>query len=379
MNITIDASCLMINQYTGLSKVVINLLKYLPLIEKENDYTLFLNYFHNPKIKKKISFPNTINYKIRLPRRLFDLIWHLDILPIDFYIPKTDIYHSLHIQIPPTKKIKTVLTVHDCRYLAYPQLYNKKDVIKYQNQMALSLKRVDQIVTVSNFTRNEIISYFSFPEDRISVINNGFNFFPSSDIYQLQFADDFLLENNIPKSYIIYVGTLDPRKNLKKLIRAYQKCYQNNDYPDMVIVGIFREEWDQFIVKNLYIDRDLQKKIHITGIVDTKILIGLIKNARAFCYPSLYEGFGYPPLEAMSLGVPVLTSDISSIPEIVDNAALLVNPFDISDISRGLNQIIYDDELRENLIKSGYKQIRKYSWKETAKKYLSIYKKVLNS
>ena len=234
MNITIDASCLMINQYTGLSKVVINLLKYLPLIEKENDYTLFLNYFHNPKIKKKISFPNTINYKIRLPRRLFDLIWNLDILPIDFYIPKTDIYHSLHIQIPPTKKIKTVLTVHDCRYLAYPQLYNKKDVIKYQNQMALSLKRVDQIVTVSNFTRNEIISYFMFHEDRISVIHNGFDSFQTPDEDQTQLLDDFFIKNNILKSYIFFVGTLDPRKNLERLIKAFQKCSRdNNDFPEL--------------------------------------------------------------------------------------------------------------------------------------------------
>jgi len=138
MKIAIDASCLLINRYSGLSEVVHNLLLHLPHIDTDNEFTLFINYFRNSIMTDDIAYPGTTNNFCGVPRRLMVLWWKFGWPSIDFCLTQTDICHSLHIQIPPTKMIKTILTIHDCRFLALPNLYSHQEVEKYKNQMAIS-------------------------------------------------------------------------------------------------------------------------------------------------------------------------------------------------------------------------------------------------
>ena len=175
MKVAIDASSLIINRYSGLAEVVHNLLLNLPSGDDKSDFTLFMNFFRTANSEGGIYYPGKLKTFLRIPRRLVERWWKYNWPPIDYYLQGINIFHALHINVPPTKKIKTVLTVHDCRYLAFPDLYNAKEVTNYRNQMEISLKRVDIVAAVSEFTRQEIIKYFSFPEDRIRTIHNGFS------------------------------------------------------------------------------------------------------------------------------------------------------------------------------------------------------------
>ncbi len=380
MKIVIDTSCLAINPYSGLSEVTQNLLLNLPFVAENDSFTLFMNYFRASKNAKNISYPGTVNHFLRLPRRLVDWWWRHDWPPIDNRLKGTDVFHSLHIQIPPTRNIKTVLTVHDCRYLAFPELYKHHEVENYRRQMTISMNRVDLVATVSEFTRQELLTYFPIPESRVRVIHNGFNPYQPGKDFQKKCVNKFVEENNLPKTYLISTGVQDPRKNLEKLIEAIAKCRkETNDFPHLVISGISYEQWIQSDQANRAKELGIFDNIHLIGFVGKDILWGLTQKALALCYPSLYEGFGFPPLEAMSLGVPVLAGKNSAIPEITGKAACLVDPMNINDIAKGLNRIVYDNEYRRILIESGYRQIKKYSWRKAATDYISLYQEALTS
>lgn len=367
----------MLNRFSGLSEVVHNLLLQLPLIDSYHQFELFINYFRSSDTKRDISYPGTVNRLCRVPRRLMGWWWQLDRPAIDFYLNDTDIYHSLHIQIPPTKQIKTILTVHDCRYLAHPEFYMFHEIEKYRQQMSTSLKRVDMVATVSEFTRQEVIHHFSFPQDRIRVIHNGFTPIQIEKGHNQEKLKQFIENKNLPQSYLIYAGVLDPRKNLGRLIEAVAQCKKiTNDFPDLILVGISAKDWagSEYGVRAKALG--IFNQIHACGAVEKGILVGLIQKAHALCYPSIYEGFGFPPLEAMSLGVPVLAGNSSSIPEIVGPATCLVDPLNVEEIAQGLQKVVFDSDYRRELVDLGYQQIKKYSWQKAAAKHIDLYKEV---
>lgn len=380
MKITVDASCLLINRYSGLSEVVHNLLLQLPLVDTNNQYALFMNYFRSTNAENEIYYPGTINLFCKVPRRIMAWWWKFNWPPIDFYLTEADLFHSFHIQIPPTRKIKTVLTVHDCRYLAMPTDYKYQEVENYRQQMNTSLERAEMVVTVSEFTRQEVLNHFAYPEDRIRVIYNGLAPFPSDDAYSQERVARFTEKKNIPQFYLLYTGVLDPRKNLERLIEAIARCKEETQsFPDLVIAGVSYEKWLRSRQAIWAKELGIFNNIHICGVVTKGILTELTRRAHALCYPSLYEGFGFPPLEAMALGVPVLASNCSAIPEVTGHAACLADPTSVDEIVLGLNRIVFDSEYRQNLIESGYQQIKKFSWREAAAKYINIYKEVLSS
>jgi alpha-1,3-rhamnosyl/mannosyltransferase len=245
--------------------------------------------------------------------------------------------------------------------------------------MEKALTRVGHVGTVSEFTKKELITYFSYPEERIETIKNGF----SSNITEEKSKDEkigcFLKEKKVPQDYLLYTGVLDPRKNFSRLIEAIQICRKSlGDFPDLVVTGVSFEDWIKSDQAKKAKKIGIINNIYIAGIVDKRILKELTRKALALCYPSLYEGFGFPPLEAMSVGIPVLASNSSSIPEVTGDAACLVNPMSVEDISQGLERIIFDNEYRQKLVKRGSKQLKKYSWRKTSAEYIRLYKEVLD-
>jgi glycosyltransferase involved in cell wall biosynthesis len=380
MKIAIDTSCLLINRFSGLSEVVHNLLLHLPHVAEDNHFALFMNYFRATKNSKNISYPGTVNHFFRLPRRMVGWWWKHAWPPLDYYLKGMDVYHSLHIQIPPTRYIKTVLTVHDCRYLAFPDIYKHREVESYRRQMTISLNRVDLVATVSEFTRQEVLTYFPISESRVRVIHNGFSPCMSDKDRQEEKANRFIERKNLPQEYLLYIGVLDPRKNLGRLIEAIAQCRQEiHDFPDLVIAGVSHEQWPRSDQARRARELGIFDNIYLSGVVQKDILWGLTQKATALCYPSLYEGFGFPPLEAMSLGVPVLAGKCSSIPEVSGNAACLVNPLSVDDIAHGLRRIVFLSEYRKTLVESGYRQIKKFSWQKAAAEYINLYQEALNS
>jgi glycosyltransferase involved in cell wall biosynthesis len=294
-------------------------------------------------------------------------------------LPKTEIYHSLHAPIPPSNRFKKILTVHDCRFLAFPELYSSQTVEWYRRLMNNSFERADIVTTVSRFTRQEILAHFTIPEDRIKVIHNGFSpYVPAASDCRKK-VRRFMQKHNLPKDYLLFVGVLDPRKNLGRLLEALSNLKQENkDFPDMVIAGISPRRWAKSDQAKKMTNIGLSKHIHVIGVVARDILFGITQKALALCYPSLYEGFGFPPLEAMSQGIPVFAGKSSSIPEVTGDAACLVDPLSIDDMVRGLHRIVYDKEYRQKLIERGFDQINRFSWSKAATEYIQLYKKVLD-
>ena len=295
-------------------------------------------------------------------------------------MPEAEIYHSLHVQVPPSNKLKSILTVHDCRYLALPELYSPKAVDDYRRIMYKSLERADMVAAVSKSTRQELLTHFSISEDRIKVIYNGFKPYISDAATSEKNIRRFMEKYNLPNTYFLFVGILDPRKNLKRLIEALSILKEEiSDIPDLIIAGIDSIQWNKSDEAKQAARLGIFNYIHVVGEVEKDILFWFIKNSSALCYPSLYEGFGFPPLEAMSLGIPVLAGKNSSIPEVTGDAACLVDPMSTGDIAKGLQKIIFDSEYRQKLVENGFDRIKKFSWQRAATEYIRLYKQVLAS
>jgi glycosyltransferase involved in cell wall biosynthesis len=380
MKIAIDTSCLLLNPNSGLSEVVRNLVSELPLVEKGNQFVLFYNHFRAIKQNHNNHIPYTFKHILRIPRRLMNWSWKHNWTNIDFLLPKANIYHSLHIQIPPSNRLKKILTVHDCRYLSYPDLYPPKEVEDYHKLMNISLERSDMVTAVSNFTRGELLTHFAISEKKIKVIHNGFRPYFSFKNDSHEKLKLLTKKKKLPSTYLLFIGVLDPRKNLRRLIEALAILKnEERDIPDLIIAGISPDKWNKSNEAKIAEQLGFTKYIHVIGVVSKENLFCLMKGALALCYPSLYEGFGFPPLEAMSQGIPVLASKITSIPEITGRAACLVNPISVDSIARGLQKIVFDNEYRQKLIKSGFDQIKKFSWRQAAAEYIQVYKKVLGT
>ncbi len=380
MKLAIDSSALVINRFSGLAEVVRNLIRAISQIDPASQMNLFINCFTSKPSAAEINFPGTVNQVLRFPRRLVDRWWNFGWPPFEFYLKGIDVFHSLHISVPPTKKMKTILTVHDCRYLAYPDLYSDYEVATYKRRMEASLRRVDMVCAVSEFTRQELLHLFTFPGDRIKVIHNGFTPIQGDNGNYEKKATEYLKMNNLPQLYLLHIGASDPRKNLHRLIEAMFQCREQYiDIPPLLVAGIKSQDWAKSDIRIRIEELGLSNHIHLCGVLEKDLLIGLTKKAYILCYPSLYEGFGFPPLEAMSLGVPVLAGRNTAIPEIVGNSACLVDPESVEDIARGLIKVVYDQDYRNSLTDSGYHQITKFSWEKAAIDYLDAYKEVLAS
>jgi glycosyltransferase involved in cell wall biosynthesis len=239
--------------------------------------------------------------------------------------------------------------------------------------LSRTLKNVDMIITVSKSTKKDVIKCLKFPEEKIKVIYNGVD----ERFKPLKNYNDVLHKYNINPPYILYIGTLEPRKNIPALIKAFYKLKKRGIRHKLVIVG--KKGWKYKQIFRVVEDLNLRRDVVFTGYVSYNDLPKFYSAADLFVYPSLYEGFGLPPLEAMACGCPVITSNVSSLPEVVGDAGFIVDPSDIGGLSRTIKELLANDSLRENVIRKGLKRIKEFSWEKTAKESLKVYKEVINS
>jgi glycosyltransferase involved in cell wall biosynthesis len=219
------------------------------------------------------------------------------------------------------------------------------------------------------------LSYYPFlREEKIRVINEAanenFKIIQAKDI-----LDDCMKRYNLPEKFILYVGTLEPRKNIVRLLQAFSGVHEKTGVP-LTIVG--KKGWKYKEIFNTFLDLNLEEKVLFTGYVEPEELPALYNLATLFVYPSLYEGFGLPPLEAMQCGCPVVTSSVSSLPEVVGDAAIKVNPRSIQEIEQAMCRLLSDENLRNNYIEQGVKQAEKFSWERCARETYQVYQEVWN-
>ncbi|GAB6137374.1 glycosyltransferase family 4 protein [Halanaerobaculum tunisiense] len=282
-----------------------------------------------------------------------------------------NVFHSPHFVYPIFSFDKLILTIHDLTPLLFPQYFSASERTYIKSMIWLAKFRADKIITVSQNTKQDLINEFNFNSDKIKVIYNGID-----DSYKpIRNGLDTIKEKyKTGDKYILYVGNIKPHKNIPRLLKALSKVKNDNNMK-LVIVGKRDKAYDQvFKVIDRY---ELEDNVIFTGFVPDNDLLLLYNAATLFVYPSLYEGFGLPPLEAMACGTPVITSNISSLPEVVGEAAITVDPYSIDDLATAINNVLSDSNLQEELSRKGLERVRQFSWRKTAQETFKVYQEVL--
>jgi glycosyltransferase involved in cell wall biosynthesis len=372
INVAIDATIVK-PQRTGLDRYAIEVLSQLATILDNNPNYNFEVFTHDKSIekfwKRSISIVSGIDPSLKRysSRRFF---WHMNILPIILKMRGFDLLYSpCHegIFIP---SVKQIITIHDLLPVKYPEIYPKiKYYFKYM--LPILIRASSAIITISEATKNDIISYYKVDHKPIYVIPHGINrnIFSPVDI---PLIDNVKHKYNI-NNYILFVSETRPYKNLYKLVQAYSNL--NIPDIDLVIVGnIFKYGKDELLglIKTL----EIEERVRFLGYVPDNDLPSLYSGARMLVFPSLVEGFGAPPLEAMSCGCPVIASNASSVPEVCGNAALYIDPYNIDDISDRIKLLISNDPLRQELIQKGIARSQLFSWEKTVSDILQVIEKV---
>ena len=296
-------------------------------------------------------------------------IWNL--LPVTYQqmFPESDITVCFDYIVPPRIKGKVITTIHDLTYLRYPETMEQRNLKRICQGIGYSIERSDRIIAVSEFTKREICTLLDVPEEKISVIYNA----PA----ELE-ADCGRMEPPVIHGpYILFVGTIEPRKNLIRLIKAYTMLREKERIPHkLVLAGGLG--WNHDAIQQAAQESKYCDDILFTGYVSIEKKRSLYQYADAFVFPSVYEGFGIPPLEAMSFGCPVVCADAASLPEVAGDAAEYVDPADSEQIAEGIFRVISDREYVRSLIQNGYERVKKFTWEESAQRFVKECKSVLD-
>jgi len=379
MRIGIDGSSIL-SERTGIGNYTFHLIQNLLRVDKKNEYVIFLNSY--TKEIPDYAFLSQENAKVkhyRIPGPLLIKLWkYLHIPPIDFLIGKVDVFHSPASYIPPQMRGFRVTTIHDIYFMRNPESCEKLGGKFLLSTLPRILSKMDKIIVPSFFTKNEITALLKIPEEKIVVIYEGVDHSIYHSYYNEIILDGILKEYCLPQNYILFVGTIEPRKNVEGLLLAYKRLQELvHNPPKLVIVG--RRGMDSEKVFELVMQLNIYKDVIFTGYIPQEHLPLIYRNSLIFVYPSFYEGFGLPVLEAMTCGVPVIISDNSALVEIAGEAGVIVDSNNYYQMAEKMRELITSHRLREDLQKRAFDVSRRYSWDLTAKKTIKVYEDLFNS
>ena len=409
MVIGLDLRVLTKGTRTGIEEYTINLFSRFFSLRKDIEFKLFYNAWQKAPLAEEWSRqPNVKFYEFNLPNRfVLDPAAKFCKFPkIDKLIGGADIFFAPHFLLAPiSKKCRKIITFHDLSFEYFPEFFPwQKRFWHWSLAPKKRVQEADKIIAVSRSTKNDLIDLYSVPTEKIKVIYSGvgeeykkFSIFPGlaklvplsgtngagnfsrprqacpakRDERGGQFLN--IKKYELPEKFILYFGTLEPRKNLTGLIKAYEIFRERtklNEKYFLVIAG--RPGWlfDEILAAAK--KSPFSSEIVLTGFVEPKDKVYLYNLASLFIYPSFFEGFGFPPLEAMACGVPTITSFTSSFPEIVGEAALMVDPYNYEEIAWVMEEILTDERLRNNLVLKGFNHAKKFSWDKCARETLDF-------
>jgi len=383
----------------GVCRYISELIESLSSIDSTNQYTLFFNFFrrkHIPvlqEVVKRLRIGE--NFRIRLSR-FPPRLRSIKEPPIELLAGKFDVFHNGFDYLPPILLGKGIATIHDVRYLEdmkhetkpewietlkrvapIPEFYIRdylargKLFNRLRSTIRKTIRRAAAIITVSEFCKSRITEILRISPEKIHVIYHGI------DIRFKPLTGDeithVLQKYRIRRPYILYTGRFDPLKNPILLLEAFKKVITSHDLT-LVMAGPFN--WFFYIVMEQARQLGIIDRVVFTDFVTDDELVALYSGASAFCFPSLYEGFGMPVLEAMACGSPVICSDVCSLPEIAGDAALYVNPSSSNRLAEAILNVLLDKGLREQLIQKGFERVKAFTWRKAAGQTLDIYNKV---
>ena len=283
-------------------------------------------------------------------------------------------------QITPflfNREIKKVLTIHDLTPILFPEMHTRETNLTWKSSLKFIKNRTKMVICDSISTKNDCVKLLNIPEKRLKVIQLSADeqFKPLKNKKNIH--DELKKKYNIDYPFILFVGTLEKRKNVPILLKSFYKLKKFNIKHRLVIVG--GKGWKYTEIFDIIQDLNLQNDVIFTNYVSDEYLVKLYNAADLFVYPSLYEGFGLPPLEAMACGCPVITSNTSSLPEVVGDAGIMIDPNDIDSLTDSMLKILTDNELRQKMARKSLERACMFSWKKTAKETWDVYEEVLEN
>ncbi len=353
----------------GIGTYIRNLLRQLARIDRDTEYVLLCR---EPDLG--IAAQLGPNFRsVREPSPNYSLREQIHV-PWVLRRERPDVYHAPHYVLPAAVRCRSVVTIHDCIHLMFPQYLPNKAAYAYARaSMWAAARRSDRILTVSEASKRDILSLFNVKPEKIVVVYNAidehFSATPSEE-HVARIRERYQLDHK----FVLYVGNIKPHKNLVRLIEAFSELRRTHDDLKLLIIG---DEISKLPALRRAVHRNkLHKYVRFLGYLKDDTLTVLYRLASVFVFPSLYEGFGLPPLEAMASGTPVVTSNVSSLPEVTGDAAVLVDPYDVDSIGDGIRRILDDPQLAEALRIKGLKRAREFSWERSVEKTQRVYREV---
>ncbi|MCW6037310.1 glycosyltransferase family 4 protein [Spirulina subsalsa FACHB-351] len=382
-NILIDATPIT-KSLSGVGIYIFNLIKQIKSLKNNHKSTIGIVYQPGLKewIQKKVKLsPNIKNYH---PQYHLDLPVRFSNLLLDYYpqfFPKywepilesPDIIHGTNYTVFPYKNCRKVMTIYDLTFLKYPD-YIDSVVKQYGRRVQKCLQWTDLVLTISESSKRDIVEYLNFDPERVVVT-------PLASRYTEQTLETLPkppvdLAYDFRKPYLLFVSTLEPRKNITTLIAAFNQLKEQYKIDhELVLIG--QKGWRYEPIFKAIASSPYSHHIHHLNYLPDELVALFYSQAEAFIYPSHYEGFGLPVLEAMTLGAPVITSNTSSLPEVAGEAAMLIDPNEVEDLTQGILKVISDSQLRQDLIQKGKQQAKLFSWERTAQETLAAYRSIL--
>jgi glycosyltransferase involved in cell wall biosynthesis len=376
MRIAINCQILSVN-HLGIGRYTENLVKALADVDEENKYLLLVNSRVNlAKLPQQDNF-QVLTTGIPIVGTKTRILWEQLWLPFSLLGKGVDLVHFPDLSLPvlPLLDCPYVVTIHDLTHYAFREAYTLGKVLYKRCTTPLAVRGASRIIAVSESTKQDIVETFAVPGWKIAAVYSGLMemFKPITSKEQLKETE---IKFHLPSRYILHVGSIDPRKNLVTLLEAYANLTKEANLPHkLIIVG--PKEFNYAPVLNTAQNLDMADRIVFLGFVNNEDLVNIYNMAELFVFPSIHEGFGFPPLEAMACGVPVITSNTSSLPEIVGDAALLIDPYDTHGLVAAMLRVLTDDRLRNEMSQRGLCQAKLFSWRKAAEETLKVYKEAV--
>ncbi|MBI2845395.1 MAG: glycosyltransferase family 4 protein [Chloroflexi bacterium] len=368
MRIGIDARLVYYSR-AGIGQYILGLLRGLATVleEKQQEEFLVLKSRRDGSLLGEVSsFPQ---HPLWTPSHHLLEQWSL---PLELAPLGLDLLHSPDFIPPFRRSCRSVITIHDLAFLLYPHLLTPQSA-RYYGQIDQAVRRTDHIIAVSEATKKDAVRLLGVPEKKITVIYEAANpiFRPASRPISREFLGQ---KYGLERPYLLFVSTIEPRKNLPTLLRAFRKLVDEY-HPDVLLAVAGERGWLYQEVFALTKEFDLEKGVRFLGRVAEEDLPSLYQGAGGLVHPALYEGFGLPPLEAMACGTPCIVANVSSLPEVVGDAALMVDPLDINGWTVAMWQVLNDPRLKKELREKGLRRSSLFSWEKTAGETLAVYRR----
>ena len=378
MTIGIDISALTIKR-TGVGNYSLSVLESLLSLDEKNKYVLFAFVFSGEsliKVNSLVKFPNVTVKIYRMHRGLLRRLWHfIPFISADFFYKGIDFLHLSDIFYLPTRRIPTLATIYDVTPSLFPHYHYARNIEFHKRRNKFVAQNSKLVITLSQNSKKDINNVLGIPTSKIRVISGGISdkYYP---IENRTIVQKVLKKYDLKDGeYFLFIGTIEPRKNIEGFLEAYAKIRNQLKSPfKVVIIGEKAWGWEN-IQKNIA-RLNLKKDVLVTGYISDDDLVDIINGAKLFIYPSFYEGFGLPVLEAMACGIPVIGSNTSSLPELIGDSGFMVDPNDHNKLASYMLQITYDAKLYAKLSKKSLERAKLFSWKSSAQKTLKVYEEM---